>query len=170
QVDALREVAAGNGSAGFRESSYRSGNVLGGDGRNNQADDDCDERQELGRSLHVVHALVCVALFFLRDHRPLQRSYGTVGAKHRDAAGTVLQVEFLRSSELGPSARFDEVVNDLQACHVLTGGVFTVGSGDESSLAVHNISHQATMAGFAQACTQMLEVNHGGNHSDEAAL
>ncbi len=169
QVDALREVATGNRTAGLREDPERFGNPARRIEAYTNTQENGEDGEQPRRALHLVDAAIGFALRLLAHDRPTQRADGTIGAQrfHRSFSGH--HSKFLGFDELRFTAAVDEVADNLHARHVLPGSEFRAGGGDQASLAVDHVGHHAAVAGVAQTPHQKIKILDAGDHSQKAS-
>src|SRR5579872_3372132 len=123
-VNALREIPRGDRPAEVSEHLQGIGDAAGGENADANTESDGHHRKYAGVALHLVNPAIGLGSRLLHDHRPVQIIYGTVGAEHSDVGIAVAQIKFpRRGHHLYLRARLNEVAHNLQARHVLPGGV-----------------------------------------------
>ncbi len=126
------------------------------------------KRQQAGGALHFVDAAIGFAARLLHDDGPVQRHDRAVGAEHLDVLGPAVDGEFLGLGELRLVAAIDKIAHDVEILHVLPGGKFGRGGGDQASLGVDDVGREAAAADFLQAADQKLKIDDRGDHAQKA--
>ena len=103
----------------------------------------------------------------MADYGPVKRVDGAVGAQGFDRGFAGHDCEFFGFDQLRFAAAVYEIAHDLHAGHVLPGGEFGAGGGDEAALAVDNVGHHAAVAGIAQAADEKFEIFDAGDHAQD---
>ena len=82
ELDALREISASDGPAGFSQHFQRIGNAAGRKDTDADTEQHSQQSQQARRALHLVNAAVGFVAGLLHDHRPVQVRHRAVGAEH----------------------------------------------------------------------------------------
>src|SRR5579864_3516329 len=165
-MDTLGEIAFGQGAAGLRKNGERVGDAAGGHDADEDAGQHGGEREQARVALHLVHVAISFALRLLYDYGPVERSDGTVSAEHVDAIFARDDGEVFGCGERLVAA-IDEIADNFKIFHVLAGGEFRSGGGDETALRVDDVGSEAS-ADFLQAADEELEIDDSGDHPQEA--
>ena len=139
QLDALRKVAARNGSARFGKNLERVGDTACRVKAHHDARQHSQQRQQPRRMLHLEHGAVGFHLRLLHHDRPVQSHDRAVGAKHLGAFVAFLDRKIFGGGQLRLAALIHKVLHDLQVLHVLAGRVVCVTGGYEPTLRVDHI-------------------------------
>ena len=151
QVDALGEVAAGQGAAGLSEHVQGIGDAARGKDADANAQQHRQQGQQAGSALHLKDSAIGLALRLLHHDGPIQGRDRTVGAEHLHVLGPGVDRKFAGGGQLRLVAALDEVAHDVQVLHVLAGGKLGRGCGDEAALGIDDVGRQPAAGDFLQA-------------------
>ena len=77
EINALREVAASEGAAGFGQHVQGIGDAARGKNADQDAQQHCDQGKQARGALHLKDAAIGFTARLLHDHCPVQRRHGT---------------------------------------------------------------------------------------------